>query len=285
MSEPLVLKARIAADPERVSRAITDPAELRGWLADHVESDAATFAFWGPTIPEGDAPHQRLITRTPTELTFGWRVGGEDTTVSLVLAEAADGGTSLTLTQSHFPGWAVAASREGGVLALLGTIWGLVLANLVEYVEGRPLTPRQDLTSSELRAEVVIAADAARVYDALVDPARFEEWFGHAVGIEPWVGGRWAMGGLDVNPNPATITVLEPGHGLTLDFGSGFGVTSWELAESDGRTRLTMVQSGFDPANPPYGGWCGWLSGIAELRRYLEQAAWRSTWVDLEQVG
>ena len=30
------------------------------------------------------------------------------------------------------------------------------------------------------------------------------------------------------------------------------------------------MQSGFDPANPPYPGWAGWLGGLAALRRYHE---------------
>ena len=58
--------------------------------------------------------------------------------------------------------------------------------------------------------------------------------------------------------------------------------TSRELDGSDGKTRLTLVQSGFDPTNPPYPGWAGWLSGIAALRRYHELPRWRSIWRQVE---
>jgi hypothetical protein len=42
------------------------------------------------------------------------------------------------------------------------------------------------------------------------------------------------------------------------------------------------VQSGFDPTNPPYPGWAGWLSGIAALRRYHELPRWTSIWRQFE---
>lgn len=39
-----------------------------------------------------------------------------------------------------------------------------------------------------------------------------------------------------------------------------------------------MVQSGFDAAKPPYGGWSGNVSGLAELRRYAERSDWQPIW-------
>jgi len=45
------------------------------------------------------------------------------------------------------------------------------------------------------------------------------------------------------------------------------------------------VQSGFDPTNPPYPGWAGWLAGVAELRRYHELPGWRSIWRQIEATG
>jgi hypothetical protein len=54
---------------------------------------------------------------------------------------------------------------------------------------------------------------------------------------------------------------------------------TWKLEDSAGKTKLSFVQSGFDTANPPYGAWTGWLSGLAELRRYHELADWRPIWL------
>jgi DNA-binding transcriptional ArsR family regulator len=44
-------------------------------------------------------------------------------------------------------------------------------------------------------------------------------------------------------------------------------VSTWELEGSEGRTRITFVQSGFDDDRPPYASCAGRLGGVAELRR------------------
>lgn len=54
---------------------------------------------------------------------------------------------------------------------------------------------------------------------------------------------------------------------------------------SDGKTRLTFVHSGFDPGNPPYPSWAGWLGGVAALRRYHELPRQRSIWRGVEVAG
>jgi hypothetical protein len=82
--------------------------------------------------------------------------------------------------------------------------------------------------------------------------------------IEPYVGGRFAMGGFELDPGGAKFVEFEPGRKAALRFADG-ETTSWELEGSDGKTRLTMMHSGFDPTNPPYPGWTGWLSGLAAL--------------------
>ena len=41
----------------------------------------------------------------------------------------------------------------------------------------------------------------------------------------------------------------------------------------------------FDPDNPPYSGWAGWLGGVAELRRYHEVPRWRTIWRQVEAPG
>jgi uncharacterized protein YndB with AHSA1/START domain len=115
----------------------------------------------------------------------------------------------------------------------------------------------------------------------MMNPELFERWFGAKVGIEPYVGGRWAMGGLDSPAEPAKILELEPGRKVTMAWSDL--VSTWELEGSAGKTRLTFVQSGFD--EPPYAAWLGWLSGVAELRRVHEVPDWRPMWVSLEMPG
>lgn len=280
MSETVTIKARLRAPIERVHRALTDAGELTTWLAEHAEVDLPhTYAFWGRYTPEGDAPHQRPLHIDDRTIRLGWLIDGHDTTVDIALAEQ-DGETVVELSQSHFPGWQV-AMEETNIRGVLYTFWAVSIANLADHLEGRELGPKADFTSPEMRGEVLIDGKQADVFDALLDQEKFTRWFGARVGIEPYLGGRWAMGGLANDTSPAKILELDQDRKMAIGWSDG-QVTTWELAESAGRTRLTFTHSGFDEGHPPYGAWTGWLSGFAELRRFVEQGAdWRPMWLDV----
>lgn len=283
MSETVTLRARVDVPVERVHRALTSADELRVWLAEHAEVDLPNrYAFWGRFTPEGDAPSQTLEHVDDKSLRFTWHVGGEDTTVEFSLA-ADDTGTVVTVSQSHFPGWPDAV-RETGVLGWLYTYWALNLANLAEHLKGRELTPKADFTTTDMRAAVDIAAGKEAVYRALVDAEEYSRWFGAKIDIEPWVGGRVAMGGFENNPEPGKVLDLAENERMSIDWGDDI-VSTWELAESGGRTTLTFVQSGFVDGRTPYGAWMGWLSGVAELRRYVELPDWRPIWLQPDVPG
>jgi uncharacterized protein YndB with AHSA1/START domain len=112
------------------------------------------------------------------------------------------------------------------------------------------------------------------VFASITDSEAVTRWFGFPIEIEPYVGGRFAMGGLANDPSPAKVLELEPDRRFSLDWG-GPGVGTWELEGSGGKTRLTLVQSGFDAERPPYAAWGGFLAGVAELRRYHEVRDWQ----------
>jgi uncharacterized protein YndB with AHSA1/START domain len=284
MTDPMRMTARVGAPLSDVRTALTDPTALRTWLAEHAEVELpGTFEFWGRYTPEGDAPHQRLLHVDDRTLRFSWLIGGEDTTVEIVLGEETATTTTVTLSQSHVPDWS--ELTEGtSPLAVLHTFWALSIANLVDHVEGRDLTPKCDFTSTDMRAELFVAASPKDVYESLLDPVAFSRWFGAKVDIEPHVGGRFAMGGFEHDAAPARFLDLDPGKRVQLAWeGDGGFVDTWELAESGGGTRLTFVQSGFD--EPDHGAWAGWLGGLAELRRYHELANWRPLWLSVEMTG
>ncbi|GAA1575290.1 hypothetical protein GCM10009678_67420 [Actinomadura kijaniata] len=284
MSDPMKLSLRVKAPLKNVHHALTDPAELRVWLAEHAEADLPDrFGFWGRHTPEGDRPRQRLLHADEHVLRFVWRLDDEDTTVELALEEEAPGATIVRYTQTNVPGWQAAVTEENN-RALMHTFWALALANLADHLEGRPLTGFCDFTSPEMRNQVHIDAPPQAVYDSLMKPEEFRRWFGANVDIEPRVGGRFAMGGFDLDPHPATIVDLEPGRRCSLRWADDM-TSSWELEGSDGGTRLTFVQSGFDEGNPSYGAWMGWLSGVAELRRYHEIPDWRPLWLEVHLEG
>ncbi|MEU1389887.1 MULTISPECIES: SRPBCC family protein [unclassified Nonomuraea] len=278
MSEPMIAKVRVQAPVKEVWHAITDPAEARVWLAEHAEVDLPDrFEFWGRTTPEGDAPHQRVLSADERGVRFAWLLDGVETTAELAVEEDGESATIVSVSQSHFDFQDVVTGAS--IRGVLQTYWFQVLASLAEHVEGRPLTPRADFTARELRAEVTIDAAPAQVFESLVDSGTVTKWFGMPIEIEPYVGGRFAMGGFANDPSPAKVLELEPERRFSVDWG-GPGVSSWELAGSAGRTRLTLVQSGFDAERPPYAAWGGMLSGVAELRRYHEVPDWRPMWVE-----
>ena len=57
INEPdLRLRAVVPAPPKVVYEALTDPAALRVWLAEHAEVDLpGKYEFWGRYTPDGDA--------------------------------------------------------------------------------------------------------------------------------------------------------------------------------------------------------------------------------------
>jgi uncharacterized protein YndB with AHSA1/START domain len=285
MIEPdLRLRAVVPAAPKIVYEALTDPAALRVWLAEHAEVELpGKYEFWGRYTPDGAEPHQRVLHVDERTIRFAWTVEGVETTVEFELAEDADG-TLVTLSQTDLPSFESILADTAGARGALQTFWALAIANLADYLAGRALTPMCDFTSTDQRAEVVIDATPEAVFDSMTQPEHFQRWFGAKVDIEPYVGGRFAMGGFDLDPGGVKFVEFEPGRKATLRFADGL-LSSWELEGSDGKTRLTFVQSGFDPTNPPYPGWAGWLSGVAELRRYHELPSWRSIWRQIQVAG
>jgi uncharacterized protein YndB with AHSA1/START domain len=281
----LRLRAVVPAPPAAVHAALTDAAALRTWLAEHAEVALPDrYEFWGRYTPDGAKPRQRVLHADERTLRLAWTVDDVETTVEVTLAGHEDaGGTMLTLTQSDLPTFAEVLSDRAGPRGELQTFWQLAIENLADYLSGRELTPKCDYTSPELRGSVVINAAPEAVFDSLTRPEQVN-WFGVKIDIEPYVGGRYAMGGFDVDPGGVRFVEFEPGRKATMRFADGL-TSTWELDGSGGRTRLTFVQSGFDVDNPPYPGWAGWLSGVAELRRYHEVPSWRAIWRQIEVPG
>jgi uncharacterized protein YndB with AHSA1/START domain len=285
MIEPdLLLRAVVPAPPKVVYEALTNPAALRVWLAEHADVDLpGKYEFWGRFTPDGAEPHQRVLHVDERTIRFAWTVDGVETTVQFEVDEDEDG-TLVTLSQTDLPSFAEVLSDTAGARGALQTFWTLAIANLADYLTGREPTPKCDFTSAELQASMVIDAAPDKVFDSMIEPEQFRRWSGGNIDIEPYVGGRFAMGGFELDPGGAKFVEFEPGRKATVRFADGM-TASWELEGSDGKTRLTTMHSGFDPANPPYPGWAGWLGGLAALRRYHELPHGRSIWREIKAPG
>ncbi|MGW7681237.1 SRPBCC family protein [Kribbella sp. NPDC054772] len=270
MTEPLIVQVRAQAGLDEVRQALTDPKALNLWLGEYSTVDLpGTFEFWGRHIPDGDAPHQRVLAYDGNTLKLAWTLGGEETTTEITLIPESDTATVIKVDQSHFDfADAISGANIRGVLQ---SFWSLALANLVDHLAGRELTTRPDFTSTVFEGEALIDAAIADVYSSMTDSERASAWMGYPVGID-LAKRRFAMGGFDVNPGVEIVDLVE-GRKMSMDWGDG-GISTWELEDSGGKTRLTFVISGFDEDNPPYGAWIGWLSGAAALRRYHELPDW-----------
>ena len=101
MTEPdLRLRAVVPAPPKVVYEALTDPAALRVWLADHADVDLpGKYEFWGRFTPDGAEPHQRVLHVDERTIRFAWTLDGVETTTQFELAEDEDG-TLVTLSQT-----------------------------------------------------------------------------------------------------------------------------------------------------------------------------------------
>jgi uncharacterized protein YndB with AHSA1/START domain len=275
------MRARVAAPQPTVWRALTEAAQLQVWFAEHAEVDLPRrFAFWGRYTPEGDAPHQRLQHADDHSLRFSWLLAGEQTTVEITVERESPESTIVSVAQDHFD-FQLALS-ETSSLGVIQTFWALALGNLVDHLEGRGVAHRCDFTTSELHGAIDIDAPRARVYEALTNSDQVSEWFGFPIHVEPWVGGRFIMGGVEGGA-AAKIVDLEPGRKMSVDWDDN-GIGTWELEDSGGKTRLTFVQSGFTTPLTPYAAWLGTMAGFLSLRRYLEQPNWRSIYVSVSGV-
>jgi len=279
------LRAVVPAAVKVTYEAVTDPAALRVWLSEHADVDLPrTYAFWGRFVPDGAEPHQRVVHVDERTIRFAWTIEGVETMTQIELDEDEDG-TLVTLSQTDLPSFEDVIADRAGARGALQTFWSLAIANLADYLAGRELTPKCDFTSTDLRASVVIDATPHEVFDSMTRSEPFRRWFGAKVDIEPRLGGRFAMGGFELDPGGAKFVEFEPGRKAALLFAADGETTSWELEDSGGKTRLTIVHSGFDATNPPYSAWSGWLSGIAGLRRYHELPNVRTIWREVEIAG
>lgn len=253
------VRAHLDASPARVHRALTDPAELTVWFAEHVDvaPTEGRYAFWGRFTPGLEPGRQRLVKVAPQRLAFSWRVADDEQPVEITWT-AAGTGTDLVV-------------RHTGASPDLASFWFLAVANLANHVEGRSLVPRHDHAARATDTAVVrtvIDAEPAVVFEALTSPQRLAGWMmATDAHIEPHVGGRYDIGW---DHGPVKILELDPDRVLAYswDYQGSETVVRWELTGSAGRTHLTVVHSGFDDpglAEEYRGGWPGFLVSLKRL--------------------
>jgi uncharacterized protein YndB with AHSA1/START domain len=281
MTTSYTLRGEIAAPPADVYAALTRQSALEAWLAEHAEVSLtdSIYGFWGRFTPEGERGKQQLIAFEPdSRLSFAWTFQDVRTVVDIEL-EPSGTGTTVTFTHSSVP------ERPSDYSAWVRDYWLMSLANLASYAEGREPGPKCDFTAfapGEVRASVEIDAPASEVFAALTEPRELERWVATRAEVELEVGGRFSFGW---DHGPVKILDLEPDKVLAYSWehtdGPPESVVRWELAGSAGRTRLTIVHSGFGD-RPTDGYQLGWLDFLVTLKRMLEVG---QSWAPFETVS
>ena len=96
--------------------------------------------------------------------------------------------------------------------------------------------------SSETIVEMTINAAPATIFPYLVDPAKFVQWMGTEVAIDPRPGGefRALCGGV----NPAAGEYVEVVHNQKVVFTFGWDVAEHPIPAGSSRVEITLTPTG-----------------------------------------
>lgn len=135
-TESLALEFELRHAPEKVWRALTDPALLAEWLLPVVDlalEPGAAFRFLAPAQPGWDGVVNCRLREIEAQrkLSYTWVVGEIDTVVTFTLTPN-DAGTRLSIAQAGFkPG-----QRQNFAGARYG--WKMMGDRLLELLAGTP---------------------------------------------------------------------------------------------------------------------------------------------------
>jgi len=257
----------IAAPRERVWQAITDPEQLEKWFlppslgARLTRDDDGTLSVRLGDMKAGVAVLQAID--PPRQVTT---LGLPDRLIAITYTlEEENGATHVRVVMR------VGDSLSGGAvqerLAPSGAAWEMALANLKAYVEGQELPYPQGMLAAifgyrresrekfSVERSIWIAAPRERVWRAISDPEQLDKWFSPGA---LWGGTGLEVGGRFFVLNPETgaemfaqvIEAAEPPYLLVTrsmpEPPDTVHVTTWQLEEENGGTRLMLTYSGYE---------------------------------------
>lgn len=269
-------QCKLAAAPERVFVALTDPQELESWFAERVEVEpkvGGAFRFWGRFsygVPTRAQATQRVVRfERPRTLTFTWTIHEQPSEVSFAIEADPEGpGGTLVKGIHEF----AAAPKIGRAKELVDDLWRLQMGNLQAHVTGHGgvLLPDFADPAPEVKLSILIDAPRERVFRALLEPESLNKWFASAASVEPRAGGRYSLGwryeqnGVQVEAGPTRILELVENEKLVIDWPDWRGDQSvpkqtltWLLETVGKQTRVTLIHGGFvrtaDISDYPHG--------------------------------
>lgn len=252
----------IGASADAVWDALTNARTLERWFCEHadVDLDAGRYDFWGrytPGVPGRDAGRHELSKVVPGELLrYVWTISGVDTVVEIALQASGDE-TIVTVDQEPDPDASLGAGKDFWYLTLQHGLRGMCELGITGG--GRFDFTLPSVHADRTEQSIEIDAPIETVYGVLVADLENRWW------VHDEVRDR-------VRTEPPTFaTTPFMGHG---------SVVTWTLDDSDGRTRVTLVHSGFAPGQDGADiyhslGWTdslNWLKFLSEVGpRWMER--------------
>lgn len=278
---------QLAAPAARVYSALSEPAELEQWFAEHAEVEprvGGAYRFWGKhtygTPSRGDATQSITHIEPGKALGFSWRVHGCDSVVSFVVEPDPDNVEASVLKGKHEFAEAPAIHRAA---EMIDDLWRYNWGNLQAHLAGGQGKMRVDFSDerAKIALSVYIDAPPSAVFRTLVDPERIEQWFGVAAAVDPRAGGAWHLkmqlekDGQTVTAPPCEILEFVENERLTISWPDWRGDETvpdqrvgWILTPEGSGTRVDFCHDGFvravDVSDYPFG-WGYFLSRITAV--------------------
>lgn len=173
----LVLTRTVDATPAQVWSAWTTPEGLARWWWPHwadtvYEMQARPGGRWSARSAEGGAgvEGEVLLAQEPALLELSWRWDGEDTQDRVRVELVAQQGRTVVTVRHRTAAAGVDDYRAG---------WEFVLGNLTSQLgsRGPELAALDALPGPQLFLSQMVAAPAADVYQAWLDPDRLATWW------------------------------------------------------------------------------------------------------------
>lgn len=274
MKPSIYMQLALNASPERVFGALTE--KLSEWFAEFadISLNEKRYDFWGKFTPENPnreaGRHPLLSVESNKCLKYAWTLDGHETGVEITLTPKDDLCLLVVNQEELNPNHKVEHFTTED-------FWFLSLENLRRHLKGKPPV-RCDFSNpmmGDIRHEVDIDAPASAVFELLIKPEQLNRWIAHNAVVEAHVGGGYDLGW---GFGPLKILELTPDQRLAYAWPEDGleTVVSWTLEESNGKTHMTLVQSGFAPDKRNGGLYAGWLNFASWVKSAAEEgASWR----------
>jgi uncharacterized protein YndB with AHSA1/START domain len=265
----------ISAGVDKVWQALTNWQQLNGWLTDKADVDLAAgrFQMCGRHLPDSPCDGTDRFSldgySEGTGLQLNWQYRDEETKLAISLTETEEG-CHVELAHTNVP-------RRGKDEITMIEYWQWVLLALRGYCENGSRPSLHDFSAIQaagrLEVSIDISAPVEAVYQQLATTDGLKSVFGGddaAAEMQP--GGKYSYG-WGPSEGPTKVIEFTPNELIHTDWyhkDDPETFITWKLEGSGGRTRLTMIHSGFADEKLKQDYEAGWFHFLVELRELAE---------------